>query len=237
MGPLPVRSNELALIRALPLFREMAEARFESLTQAAYFQRFPASVELIKEGEPADFLHVVVEGIVELYARSNDRETVMEIVRPIETFILAAVVRDQVHLMSARTLAPSRILMLPSRDVKAIFLEDTDFARAVVGELASRYRGMVKALKNHKLRSSVERLANYLLRCDEESGGTGTFRLKIEKRALASLLGMTPENLSRAFTTLANHGVVVDGSEIGFKQRSALTTFARPNPLIDDAAS
>lgn len=232
-----MRTNELALIRALPLFSEMADSRFDSLTQAAYFQRFPASVELIKEGDPADFLHVVVEGIVELYARNNGRETVMQIARPIETFILAAVVRDQVYLMSARTLAPSRILMVPSQDVRKIFLEDTDFARAVVGELASRYRSMVKALKNHKLRGSAERLANYLLHCDQTNGTTGSFRLEIEKRTLASSLGMTPENLSRAFATLSNHGVVVDGSEIQIKRLSDLYAYAQPNPLIDDAGS
>jgi CRP/FNR family transcriptional regulator, transcriptional activator FtrB len=232
-----MRSDELTLIRALPLFAEMADSRFEALMQAAYFQRFPASVDLIAEGEPADFLHVVVEGTVELYARSGDRETVMEIVRPIETFILAAVVRDQAYLMSARTLASSRILMVPSRDVKAIFLEDPVFARAVVGELAGRYRGMVKALKNQKLRTSVERLANYILRCEQEHGGTGDFRLEIEKRTLASLLGMTPENLSRAFAALANHGVVVDGSEIRVTRGDALAALARPDVLIDDPNS
>lgn len=232
-----MRASELTLIRALPLFSEMEDSRFESLMQAAYFQRFPASVELISEGDPADFLHVVVEGIVELYARAEGRETVMEIARPIETFILAAVIRDQVYLMSARTLAPSRILMVPSRDVKAMFLEDVVFARAVVGELAGRYRGMVKALKNQKLRTSAERLANYLLRCDVEHGGTGRFRLAIEKRTLASLLGMTPENLSRAFAILAEHGVAVDGAEIRIERSVELSAYARPNPLIDDAAS
>jgi CRP/FNR family transcriptional regulator, transcriptional activator FtrB len=232
-----MRSDELTLIRALPLFAEMGDSRFESLMEAAYFQRFPASVELIVAGEPADFLHVVVEGIVELYAHSGGRETVMEIARPIETFILAAVVRDQAYLMSARTLAPSRILMVPSRDVKAIFLEDVVFARAVVGELASRYRGMVKALKNQKLRPSVERLANYILRCDADQGGSGRVSLAIEKRTLASLLGMTPENLSRAFATLANHGIAVDGSEVRIDRPADLTSLARPDALIDDPRS
>lgn len=232
-----MRSDELTLIRVLPLFADMEDSRFEALMQAAYFQRFPASVDLIREGDSADFLHVVVEGLVELYSRSGDRETILQIARPIDTFILAAVVRDQAYLMSARTLAPSRILMVPSRDVKTIFLEDVVFARAVVQELAGRYRDMVKALKNQKLRTSVERLANYILRCDHEQGGTGTVRLAIEKRTLASLLGMTPENLSRAFAVLAGHGVAVDGAEIRIVRPAELTAYARPDPLIDDTAS
>ena len=56
----------------------------------------------------------------------------------------------------------------------------------------------------------------------------------MEKRALASLLGMTPENLSRAFHTLAPYGVEVEGSEIRLAKRRDLETLAKPNLLIDD---
>jgi len=229
-----VRSDDLTLIRALPLFAEMDDSSFNALMRAAYFQRFPASVALIQEGEPADFLHVVVEGAVALLAGNGRRETIMEIVRPIETFILAAVLREQRHLMSARTIEPSQILMMPSRDVRAIFQEDAVFARAVVRELAGRYRSLVKALKSHKLRTSVERLANYLIRSEAEQGGAGRLRLTLEKRALASFLGMTPENLSRAFAALSRHGVIVDGAEVRLTRPTDLRAFAAPNPLIDD---
>jgi CRP/FNR family transcriptional activator FtrB len=158
-----MRSEELSLIRELALFAKMDDASFSDLMRAAYFQRFPPAIQLIAEGQQPDFLHVVVEGVVELFAGTGKRETVMEIVRPIETFILAAVLRDQAYLMSARTLESSRILMVPSHDVRTIFERDAVFARAVVSELAGRYRSMVKALKNQKLRTSVEQLANYLL--------------------------------------------------------------------------
>ena len=55
-----------------------------------------------------------------------------------------------------------------------------------------------------------------------------------DKRTLASLLGMTPENLSRAFNTLKPYGVVVRGNKISLDDLEALTTLAKPNPLIDD---
>jgi CRP/FNR family transcriptional activator FtrB len=83
----------------------------------------------------------------------------------------------------------------------------------------------------------VERLANFLLGCDQQNGGTGTFRLVIEKRTLASLLGMTPENLSRAFGTLAKYGIVVNGQEVRIERPSDLIALACPNALIDDPQS
>ena len=111
---------------------------------------------------------------------------------------------------------------------------DQHFDKAIITELASRYRAVVKAQKDLKLRTGVERLANYLLRQEIEQGGTGHLTLQIDKRTLAGRLGMTPENLSRAFGTLKPYGVEVDGAEITLTKPEDLTRLAKPNPLIDD---
>ena len=55
----------------------MSDAQFEVLMRAAYLQTFPAQLDLIREGDRPDFLFVVIEGCVELYARSNGREATM----------------------------------------------------------------------------------------------------------------------------------------------------------------
>ena len=229
-----MRSSDLPLVRALPLFESMSEAHFEILMRAAYLQTFPAQLDLITEGDPADFLYVVTEGSVELYARSNGRETTIDVVYPVRTFILAAVIKDAVYLMSARTLQRSKLLLIPAPDVIAAFQQDGAFARAIVAELADRYRGVIKKHKDLKLRTAVERLANRLLRYHRDQGATGTLELPIDKRTLASLLGMTPENLSRAFNTLRPYGVEVDGAAIRLTDVKALEGLAKPNPLIDD---
>ncbi|MEP4380085.1 MAG: cyclic nucleotide-binding domain-containing protein [Alphaproteobacteria bacterium] len=54
----------------------MDDAAFDRLAPISYLQHFPAGVHLISEGDSADFLHVVVEGSVELYATGNGRETI-----------------------------------------------------------------------------------------------------------------------------------------------------------------
>jgi CRP/FNR family transcriptional activator FtrB len=228
-----MRIAEITLIRSLPLFLEMSEANFESLTAAALLQRFPAHVELIREGELPDFLHVVVDGKVELFATHNGRETTLDVVRPVTTFILAAVIRDEVYLKSARTITDAQILMLPAEKVREVFSRDAAFARAVVGELAERYRDVVRALKNEKLRTSSERLANWILTAEAQQGGSGHVNILYDKRTLASQLGMTPEHLSRNLSSLAEHGVKSSGRSIVIADRTALTAFAKPAALID----
>jgi CRP/FNR family transcriptional activator FtrB len=215
----------------------MADDNFAMLMRGAYVQNFPAHIELITEGDPSDFMHVVLSGSVDLFSAWNGRETSMATVRPVSTFVLAATIKDAPYLMSARTLEKSRIALIPSQDVRSVFDIDGNFARAVVTELAQCYRAVIKSQKDLKLRSSLERLANYLLRQQRRVGGGGTFELDFEKRRLASVLGMTAENLSRAFKGLHPYGVTVDGTRIIIGNQAQLERFAKPNPLIDDHAS
>ncbi|GAW36661.1 transcriptional activator FtrB [Roseovarius sp. A-2] len=221
-------------IRKLHLFDAMAVEHFQTLMRGAFVQTFPPLVDLITEGDPSDFLHVLISGSVDLFSAWNDRETSLATVRPVSTFILAATIRDQPYLMSARTLEKSRIALIPSAEIRRIFDADSDFARAIVTELALCYRSVVKAQKNLKLRTSSERLANYLLRAQARAGGQAEFELGFEKRRLASVLGMTPEHLSRAFKGLQPHGVVATAMRVGIAEPDKLKRFARPNPLIDD---
>ncbi|MBO6604375.1 MAG: helix-turn-helix domain-containing protein [Roseicyclus sp.] len=224
-------------VRSLHLFSEMEDDNFRTLMRGSYVQNFPPQIDLIHEGESSDFLHIVLSGSVDLYAQWNNRETSIATVRPISTFILAATIRDAPYLMSARTLEKSGVALIPSQDVRDIFDIDAVFARAIVRELSQCYRGMVKSHKDMKLRTSLERLANYLLRQQTRAGGETTFELPTEKRRLASFLGMTPENLSRAFKGLRPYSVAVDGNRVTIADADDLKTLAKPSPLIDDYSS
>jgi len=229
-----MRDDDRKVIRALPLFRDMSEANFDVLMRAVFLQRFPQHVTLLREGELPDFLHVVVEGLVELFGTHDHHETTIDIIRPVTTFILAAVIRDAIYLKSARTLAPAQILMIPAQTVRDVFGRDAAFARAVVDELAERYRSLVRSLKNEKLRNSAERLANWILQTGSEQGNQRSVALPFDKRTLASRLGMTPENLSRNLSALSKYGVRSTGRDIKVDDPSALKQFAKQNALIDD---
>ncbi|MBV1867566.1 MAG: helix-turn-helix domain-containing protein [Marinosulfonomonas sp.] len=232
-----MRDSDIPEIRKLDLFSEMSDASFAGLIRGAYVQDFPPQIDLVTEGDPAGFLHVLMSGSAELYADWNGRETLMATVRPVSTFILAATIRDGPYLMSARTIEKSRVVLLPSTDVRTAFEQDHEFARAIVGELAMCYRSVVKDTKNLKLRTSLERLANYLIRSHLHAGAALEFDLLMEKRRLASFLGMTPENLSRAIKALRPYGVRIDGATVRITNMEDLKALSKPSALIDDYAT
>lgn len=229
-----MRDEDQQEVRSLPLFEGVAPTRMDHMLRVSFLQRFPAHVNLIREQEPADFLHVVVEGHVEVFATYRNRETTVSVLGPGHSFIVAAVVLDRIYLKSVRALSPSRILMIPADVVRQYFSEDAAFARALAIELAFAYRSVVKELKNQKLRSSLERLANWLIVHDKECGSTGKFKLPFDKKVLAARLGIAPEVLSRSFASLSAYHVVVDGASIELNDMDALLRLAHPSQTIDD---
>ncbi len=228
-----MQDKDALLIRGIALFSSMSDKHFDKLFQNAALQHFSKKHQLIAEGDPANFLHILVEGTVELFGSSNDVETTMFVLRPVSAYNLSAVLEDAVYLMSARTLEESNILMIPAKDLRKVMGADPVFALAMVTELAKRYRGVIRAFKEQRLRTGIERLANYLLKAHEQNSINGQIELTENKRKLAALLGMTPEYLSRSFTKLKKYGVEVDGSKINLKNLDALSHIAQPNSLID----
>lgn len=228
-----MRPGDLPEIRHLPLFSEMLQANFEQLMQGAYAQTFPAGVELARQGDPADFLHVVVEGAVELFAGWGGNTCTMAVVQPVGTFILAACIKDAPYLMSARTLQKSRVILIPASDLRAVFRRDPEFAVSTINELAGCYRAVVRHAKGLKLRNSRERVAAYLVKLLRRVAPAMTVSLTLEKRVIASYLGMTPENLSRTLKALEKDGVSVAGNQVTVRDYARLVAVAQPDPLLD----
>lgn len=232
-----MRAEEAEQMRTLRIFADVDPRHVREMLRVSFLQRFPAGVELVREGDPADFLHVVIEGKVEVFSAYRDRETTVSVLGPGQCFIMAAVVLDRVYLKSARSLTPARILLIPADAVRHAFAEDAAFARCLATDLAEAYRMVVKELKNQKLRSGLERLANWLLAHQVEVGGAAKFELPFEKKVLASRLGIAPEVLSRSFAALLPYKVKVAGATIEIRDPEALRKLARPTLTIDDPKS
>ncbi|OYQ31583.1 hypothetical protein CHU95_20805 [Niveispirillum lacus] len=226
-----IKQDDLTLVRSLPMFARVTPAQLDSLTRHGSLQRYPRGTLLFQEGERADFLMVLLEGGVELFARDQaGTEAVVETLFPVDSFILAAALTGAPYLMSARTLLPSRVLLLDAATFRATVAADPDLSAPVMAELAQYFRRLVRQIKDLKLRTGVQRLGCYVLGM---AGPADEVQLPFDKRTLASRLGMTAENLSRAFSTLRDHGLLVQGSRLLILDRDKLTLFSRPDPLID----
>ena len=81
-----MRASDIDRIRALPLFADAAAETFAWRQLALTCSVSPGTM-LLLEGDPVDFLYVLLDGQVELHGTWNDHETVLTILRPVSTFI------------------------------------------------------------------------------------------------------------------------------------------------------
>lgn len=229
-----MREPDIEEMRTLPFFQGIGYEISEKILRASFLQRFPQHVDLINEGYPADFLHVIVEGQVEMFSSLRDRETTVSILKANDCFIVAAVLLDRIYLQSARVLSPSRILLIPAELVRHYSHTDLSFCHALNREMARAYRNLVRELKNQKLRSALVRLANWLLIHHKKSAAQGRFELPFDKQTLASHLGLAPAVLSRSFAALIPYHVSVTGAKVEIRDLAALEQLAHPQTTIDD---
>jgi CRP/FNR family transcriptional regulator, transcriptional activator FtrB len=214
-------------ILALPLFSGVSAELFDSLMREASFLHFTHSAVIIEEGRAVSFLHAVIEGTVELFGAGAIHETTLDIIPPGKVFCLPAVLRNQAYRQSARALTTTKIVTIPAAAIRDLFNRDEGFARAVAVDLAACCDSSIEALKDLKLRRSIERLANWILETHCAQGNNGQIRLKYPKRTLASQLGMTPENLSRNLASLAKHGISLKGRVMTIADADAIRRWGR----------
>lgn len=213
--------------KSIRLFAEVPDAHLQELARLAWQERLAPRVVVIEQEAPCEALYALLEGTVEVLSGLDEQETVIDVVGPGSVLLLACAVAAMPYIASARTLSPARILALPASAVRELFDGEKGFARSVAGELSRSSCRMLLDLKSLKVRTSIERLADWLISAaDGQGNGKSEFRLPFGKRTLASRLGMTPECLSRSLRSLGAHGVRVRGREVTVVDRAALVAFA-----------
>jgi len=230
--PTSKHQNAADVIQSLRLFNQLDAANLSAITKVAILPCFPSHTLMLTEGEQPEFLYVVLEGSVELFARSDDREASMDVIQPTRALMPEAVVRNWPCLVSARTLEASRLIAIRAETVRNIFERDPALARAFACEIADSCGEILDEFRNQKLRTSVERLARWIVKTNTRCGGSGKFSIPYDKRTLASLLGMRPESLSRCFETLMDYGVAVKGREVILTDTRSLIRLAKSFPMV-----
>lgn len=231
---LPFTQDALALLTRAPLFTPVSAAALHTLAAASTIRRYERDAVLFHAGDQPEYLHVLAQGSIQLSAGTPDgREAVVELLRPYETFILAAALTAQPYLMSARAVEPAHVLLIPQRLLLTELKADPELAVALLGSMAQQYRHLVREIKDLRLRTASQRLALYLLHLVESDGSGQAARLPYDKKLLASRLGMTPESFSRAIAELRRHGVDVRGDEVRITDLIELRAFCRVDQLLD----
>jgi CRP/FNR family transcriptional activator FtrB len=219
--------------REVSWLRGVPSAVLDALAAEAMLHRVPAGSLLFDQAETPVFAQFLLAGSIELLGVRDQAETLVELLRPLYLVIPAAIISGQPYLMRARVYEEAHLLLVRAETFQEILVSDHAFCRAVLACLSAQFRRQVRLAKNLKLHSAEERVGSYLVYLLGKSGPEAAVRLPIEKRLIASQLGMTRETFSRALSGMARFGIVVRGEMVHVEDATAARTRFPLDPLID----
>jgi CRP/FNR family transcriptional activator FtrB len=208
-------------------FAKFGDASFASFIDASYIQTTPANISFITALQQSDLIFTLIDGKTLMFGNIDDRPVALKLQDGPQMIQLGQAVLGHPYEWSVKTLTDSQIVVTPTSVLQKLFEEDTDVRRAVTEEIATSHRVLQHDLFNHKFRRSAHRLAYWILGEVHKSPDTVDLKLSFEKRILASLLGMSPENLTRSFVALSSRGVKCNGRMVVITDQNKLEKFVQ----------
>lgn len=211
MNKLPISPARISeTLRRLAYFRSWPGDSLERLAAGTKIIPLPKHGFVARKSERLEYLYVVVSGLIRLYLPlPNDMERVINLVGPGESLGEACLVLEEACPYHAVASKDSHLLAIDSRLFRRELSLDITLTRQVLEVMSRRLMDTLRDTEICAQRSSVIRVASYLLlhRPTQEDIGF-TFQLPARKQDVAAKLGLTQETLSRVLGFLDKQGLI-----------------------------
>ncbi len=193
-----------------PLFPALTADEVAFLAARGAVRHFPRGAVVINEGDSGDFLFVVLEGRVKVYASDErGREVVLNIQGPGDVLGELALIDDTPRSASVVALEPVRLSFVSRSQFIAAMHDRPDLAVRFLGVLTERVRyltGVVKNLACHNVRG---RIAFTLWRLSEPlPDGRRRMALPLTQKDLGEMVGASREMVGRVLKDLQTEGLL-----------------------------
>jgi len=196
-------------LNAGPSNRPRFLGEFGSLSQAELSLsefRYHRGAEIFGEAELAEYVYQVIDGAVRSYKLLSDGR------RQIGAFHLAGDIfgleTGGVHRFTAEAIVDTAVRLVKRVSLAHVAENDAAVARDLLNMTASN----LKHAEDHMLllgrKTSLERVAAFLLEMDRRLTAAGVMALPMCRRDIADYLGLTLETVSRALSALHDKGIL-----------------------------
>src|SRR6201984_1041111 len=168
--------------------------------------KYNHGAEIFGEAEPAEFVYQVIEGAVRSYKLLTDGR------RQINAFHLVGDIfgleNGETHRFTAEAIVDTTVRL--TRRVSLAHIAETD--TMVARDLLSMTANNLQHAENHMLllgrKTSLERVAAFLLEMDRRLTAAGIMALPMCRRDIADYLGLTLETVSPPLLLLQDKGIL-----------------------------
>ncbi len=216
--------NKREIIADSILFKGIPDLQLVEIATIVVTKAVRRGETIFFEGDEGVGFYMVAEGKVKIFKTSLEgREQILHIFGPGEPFGEVPVFHGQPFPANAVALNAGKLLFFPREEFIRLVHANPSIALNMLAVLSMRLRRFATQIEHLSLKEVPGRLASHLLYLVEEQGRSDQVSLDIPKGQLASLLGTSPETLSRIFAKMSDDGIIqVQGKVITVKDLERL---------------
>lgn len=173
----------------------------------AILQEIPQGTEILREGQYVKVIPLVLEGLIKVYSRHEDKELLLYYIKSQESCIMsfAAGMKNEPSKIFAVTEEDTRVLLLPTDKVAQWVRLFPDVNQLFFQQYNIRYTDLLATIHQLLFDRMDKRILDYLV---NKSILTGRNPIKISHRQIAGELGTAREVVSRIMKKLENDGKI-----------------------------
>ena len=170
-------------------------------------KEFSKETEILREGQYVKVIPLVLEGLVKVFTRHEDKELLLYYIKPNESCIMSftAGLKNEPSTVFAQTEEDTKVLLLPVHKTGVWVKSFPDLNTLFFQQFNLRYSELLDTIHHILFNKMDQRLYDYLL---EKVRLTHKNPLKISHRQIAQELGTAREVISRVIKKLESEGKI-----------------------------
>lgn len=197
-------------LKQIMLFSALSEEELGALAEVAHISHYPKDSIVFTEGEISHHLMILIDGVVSIYKHdSKGNEVVIGYFNKYALLAEAATLRKTPLPSSARFQTDGAILKISLDGFEKFLLTHSRVSYEIIQSLLEKIDLLQQNIHFNLAATSKEKVLNFYQRNPK-------LALDLKQYEIASILGMTPETLSRNIAKLVKEEKLVQ-SAAGYK--------------------
>lgn len=180
----------------------------DKILRESGIREIPKGTEILREQQYVKVLPIVINGLVKVYSRFEERELLLYYIEPAQSCVMTfyAALKNTPSKVFAITEEDSRLLLIPVHHLPGWLKEYPDFNELFYNQFNLRYSELLDTIGHLLLNKMDKRLFDHL---KKKSELTNSNSVKMSHNQIANELGTAREVITRVLKKLESEGKVI----------------------------
>lgn len=195
------------LLKTVPLFSLMSDRQLVSLFPAIQHRSYPRHSFMLRAGERAEALYIILAGRAKVVIDDGDgREVTLTFIGPNEFFGEMSLIDERPRSASVEAVEPCEILYLSKSAFMTCLRDNFEVAMLILRSVISRLREADRKIASLALMDVHGRVARLLMELAREVDGVWVVDTGSEE--MARMVGASREMVSRVLKEMRDSGLI-----------------------------